>query len=152
MKIVPKFCAVSKSHLMAMAPVMLHPVVGYQPTISGVICQGMNNTNLTAPQDGVSSRNTDGFGCEFCTKARNFGSERGLSQHQRWAHQVEYNQIVQDTDLERWWGSRLNKHWTETEVELMAALELVAMREKDTLLLYRKNTINQLIFKLDTLK
>ena len=59
-----------------------------------------------------------------------FGSERGLSQHLRPAHLVEYNQILQNRDLERQRGTRAGKHWTESKQELMAALDVMAKREK----------------------
>ena len=76
------------------------------------------NEELRAPQNGVSGRSKGGFGCEFCTKARAFGSERGLSQHQRQAHPGEYNRILQDRDLKRQRGSRTLKCWTESELKL----------------------------------
>ena len=43
---------------------------------------------------------------------------------------MEYNQILQDKDLERRRGSRTVKRWAESELELMAALDVMAKREK----------------------
>ena len=59
---------------------------------------------------------------------RRFRSVRSLLQHLRHARPGEYNLFKQDRDLERQGCSRPVKRWTDEELESMAALELVAMK------------------------
>ncbi len=54
----------------------------------------------------------------------------GLSQHLRQAHPVDYNKIQQDRDSEGQSGARVVRRWTESELQLMAAMDVMAEREK----------------------
>ena len=77
-----------------------------------------------------SSSNDGGLSCRFCAETQTFGTKIGLSQHLRQAHPVEYNKLQEDRDSERRSGARVVRRWTESELYLMVAMDVMAEREK----------------------
>ena len=76
-----------------------------------------------------SSVNDSGLRCGFCTEPRTFGTKMGLSQHLRQAHPVDYNKLQEDRDSEWRSGARVVRRWTESELQLMVAMDVMAERE-----------------------